>query len=97
VVWRVDWGGMARMDVAAVRAALEARHPLWELRTLSGALDAVAAEHPERAYVIGDGDERTYADVVAWSWRIARGPRSTTPAACAPATSARSARTATSS
>jgi fatty-acyl-CoA synthase len=64
---------MASIDVEAVRATLEARHPTWEPRTLSGALDAVAAEHPERAYVIADGDERTYADVVAWSWRIARG------------------------
>ncbi|HEY4095582.1 MAG TPA: class I adenylate-forming enzyme family protein [Baekduia sp.] len=64
---------MARIDVEAVRAALEARHPAWEPRTLSGALDAVAAERPERPYVMGDGAEYPYAQVVAWSRRIARG------------------------
>ncbi|MCW3001095.1 MAG: Long-chain-fatty-acid--CoA ligase [Conexibacter sp.] len=64
---------MAAIDVDAMRAALEERHPTWKARTLDGVLDAVAEEHPERVYVIGEGDQLTYAEIVAWSRRIARG------------------------
>jgi fatty-acyl-CoA synthase len=61
------------LELDHVRAALEARHPRWVARSLSGALDAVAAEVPERAFVIDDVAAHTYADVVAWTQRIARG------------------------
>ncbi|HEU4975358.1 MAG TPA: AMP-binding protein [Baekduia sp.] len=62
-----------RIDLDAVRGALERRHPSWTPRTLSGALDATAAEHPDRPLVIDDEEARTYAEVVAASERLAHG------------------------
>ena len=64
---------MARIDVEATRAALEARHPRWVERTLTEALDAVAAEHPDRPFVITEAGTWTYADLTAWTERLARG------------------------
>jgi fatty-acyl-CoA synthase len=55
------------------RAALERRYPHWPGWTLSGALDAVAAEHPERPFVLTDERTWTYAELAEWSRRLARG------------------------
>jgi fatty-acyl-CoA synthase len=55
------------------RADLEARHPVWPARTLATELDDVAAEHPDRPFVIDDEGAYTYRDIAAWSERIARG------------------------
>src|SRR3954468_20820233 len=60
-------------DVDAARAALEARHPAWVPHTLHGRLDAVAAEHPDRPAVITDERTVSYAELAAWSQRLARG------------------------
>jgi fatty-acyl-CoA synthase len=62
-----------RFDVGAARAALEARHPAWVPRTLHAALDAVAAEHPDRHAVLTDDRAVPYAELAEWSTRIARG------------------------
>jgi fatty-acyl-CoA synthase len=59
--------------VAERQAALEARFPSWAPRTLDQALDAAAAEFPERPFVITDEATYTYSDVAAFSARIARG------------------------
>ncbi|MBX5440856.1 MAG: acyl--CoA ligase [Solirubrobacteraceae bacterium] len=61
------------MDVNALRAALEARHPTWEERTLGRALDDVAAAHPDRPFVIAEDRACTYAELADWSRRVARG------------------------
>jgi fatty-acyl-CoA synthase len=55
------------------RAALEARHPSWVPRTTAQLLDAVAAEHPDRPLILTDDRTYTYADVAAWSTRLAAG------------------------
>jgi fatty-acyl-CoA synthase len=60
-------------SVRARRAALEARHPVWRKRTLSQALDAAAAEHPDRPLILGEGWSHSYADVRGWSQRLAAG------------------------
>jgi fatty-acyl-CoA synthase len=45
----------------------------WPGHTLSAALDTAATAHPDRPYVITDGETLTYAEVALWSRRIARG------------------------
>ena len=64
---------MPAFDVDGARAALEARHPAWAPRSLHAALEDVAAEHAVRPFVIGVDGELSYADLDAWSRRIARG------------------------
>jgi fatty-acyl-CoA synthase len=63
----------APIDVEATRTALEARHPAWVPRTLHGALDAATDEHPGRPFVLADEGTATYAQLAAWSARIAAG------------------------
>jgi fatty-acyl-CoA synthase len=55
------------------RELLEAKHPVWRPRTISQAFDAAAAEYPGRPYVITDDRTYTYADMQAWSKRLASG------------------------
>src|SRR5690242_16654113 len=55
------------------RDALERRHGPWVERTLDAMLDAVAAEHPDRPFVLTDGASCTYAELADWSRRLARG------------------------
>jgi fatty-acyl-CoA synthase len=55
------------------RAALEARTGEWRPRTLDQVLDATAVAHPDRPLVITDDRTYSYADMVAWSTRLARG------------------------
>jgi fatty-acyl-CoA synthase len=64
---------MDRFDVDGARAALERRHPAWVPRSLHAALADVADEHGERPFVIAVDRELTYAELDAWSRRIARG------------------------
>jgi fatty-acyl-CoA synthase len=65
--------GTRLAPLADRRAALEARHPTWVSTTLHGALDDAAARWPGRPYVITDDVTYAYADIQAWSLRIARG------------------------
>jgi fatty-acyl-CoA synthase len=60
-------------SAAERQAALEARFSAWEPRTLDQALDAAAAEFPDRQFVITDEAGYTYTAVVEWSGRIAAG------------------------
>jgi len=60
-------------DVDRRRSDLDARFRPWPKPTLVGLLDAVAAEHPDRPFVIDDDSTCTYAELQAWSARIARG------------------------
>jgi fatty-acyl-CoA synthase len=64
---------MTELSAAQRRAALEARHPTWVPRTTAQLLDAVAVEHPDRPLVFSDDQTYTYADMVAWSDRLAAG------------------------
>ncbi len=66
-------GAMSGFDVDAARAALEARHPTWVPRSLHATLEDVAGEHAARPFVIAVDGELSYADLDAWSRRIARG------------------------
>jgi fatty-acyl-CoA synthase len=59
--------------VEARRAELERRFPTWPAWTLASALDAVAAEHPDREYVVTDERTLTYGELAEWSKRLARG------------------------
>jgi fatty-acyl-CoA synthase len=52
---------------------LEARVGAWQPRTLDQVLDAAAEQHPDRPLVITDARSYTYADMVEWSTRLARG------------------------
>jgi fatty-acyl-CoA synthase len=60
-------------SVTQRRAALEARHPTWVPRTTAQLLDVVAAEHPDRPLVLTDDHDFTYAEIAAWSGRLAAG------------------------
>lgn len=53
--------------------ALWRRYPHWQPRTLDQALDAVAAEFPDRPYVVTDSRSWSYREIQAWSERIAAG------------------------
>jgi fatty-acyl-CoA synthase len=64
---------MERFDVEGARAALEGRHRAWVPQTLHAALARVADEHGDRPFVIAVDREVAYADLDAWSRRIARG------------------------
>ena len=46
---------------------------MWQPRTIPQLLDHVAAEHPDRPYVLTDERTYTYADIAAWSIRLAAG------------------------
>jgi fatty-acyl-CoA synthase len=60
-------------SVEARRSALEARFPQWPGWTLAQALDAAAAAHPDRPYVIAEDRECTYGELAEWSRSLARG------------------------
>lgn len=60
-------------SVAQRQNALADRFPAWQARTLHAMLDAVAAEFPARDFVVTDGQTYGYADIKAWSERIAQG------------------------
>lgn len=55
------------------REALQGLYPTWEPHTLSSALDAAAARHPDRPLVLTDERDYTYAEIQAWSRRLAAG------------------------
>ncbi|MDP9435420.1 MAG: AMP-binding protein [Actinomycetota bacterium] len=64
---------MVLSPVAERQAALAQRFPRWVPRTLDGALDAAAAEFPDRPYVVTDERSWTYREVQEWSVRLAAG------------------------
>jgi fatty-acyl-CoA synthase len=64
---------ISRFDVDEARAALEARHPAWHPQTLHATLGHVAGEHGDRPFVVAVDRELTYAELDAWTRRIARG------------------------
>lgn len=55
------------------RNQIERRFPVWEPVTLAGALDRAANEYPDRPLIITENHCWSYADVQAWSRRIASG------------------------
>lgn len=57
------------------QASLSARYPKWLPRTLDAMLDATAEEFPDRPFVITDDRSWSYAEMAAWSQRIATGLR----------------------
>lgn len=59
--------------VAERQAALEARFPLWEVRSQHGTLDAAARGFGDRPYVITDERIWTYEELADWSRRLASG------------------------
>ena len=59
--------------IAERQQALWRRFPAWQPRTLDQMLDAVAAEFPQRPYVITDQRSWSYREIQAWSERIAAG------------------------
>jgi fatty-acyl-CoA synthase len=59
--------------VPSRRAALEDRHRPWRSRTVAALLDSVAADYPDRPFVITEVASLSYAELAAWSARLARG------------------------
>jgi fatty-acyl-CoA synthase len=55
------------------RKKIETRFPSWEPLTLAGALDRAAKEYPDLPLIITEKHSWSYADVQAWSRRIASG------------------------
>lgn len=55
------------------QAALAQRHPQWKPMILSAYFDHIAAAYPERPHVITGDHAYTYAEIQAWSRRLARG------------------------
>ncbi len=70
---RPDTDAAAAAAADARRQALEDRWKVWQPRTIPQLLDALAAEQPDRPYVITDERTYTYADIAAWSIRLAAG------------------------
>ncbi len=63
------------LSVGERQARLEARFPAWTPRTLDGMLRAATEAYPARPFVITDRRTWTYADMLAWTDRIAGGLR----------------------
>ncbi|MET0547633.1 MAG: class I adenylate-forming enzyme family protein, partial [Caulobacterales bacterium] len=57
----------------ARRTALERSHPQWRAMTISAALEAAAARHPGRPYVLTKDAFYSYADMRAWARTLASG------------------------
>lgn len=55
------------------RSAIRARHPKWIEQTIPAHFDRIAADYPDRPFVLTDDRTYTYADMTAWSKRLARG------------------------
>ena len=55
------------------QAAIVRRSPGWTPQTLDGALDRAAADFAERPFFIGETATYSYADMAAWSARLAAG------------------------
>ncbi len=55
------------------RQSLEAAHPRWRALTLSQALDNAASRYGDRPLILTDDRSFTYAEVRAWSVRLAAG------------------------
>lgn len=53
------------------REMLAGRHPRWIVRTLSRQLDDAALDHPNRPLVITADRNFSYAEIAAWSRRLA--------------------------
>jgi fatty-acyl-CoA synthase len=60
-------------SVSERRQALEARYPVWPALTLSQALDAAAARHPDRPLVLSAERAYSYGEMRDWSRRLAAG------------------------
>lgn len=60
-------------QVTARRAALEDRHRPWPPGTLVTRLDSVAAQFPDRPFVITEHGTLSYAELADWSVRLGRG------------------------
>jgi fatty-acyl-CoA synthase len=60
-------------SIAERQNALVRRFPAWIARTLDQMLDAAAAAFPDRPYVVTDDRNYSYAEIRAWSERIAQG------------------------
>lgn len=67
--------GAPPVSVAARRAALAARMPIWRPDTLDGAFARLAAEFATRPLVMCDGAVATYGETLARAERLARGLR----------------------
>ena len=59
--------------IAERQQALWRRYPVWQARSLDQMFDAVAAELPDRPYVVTDQGSWSYRDIQTWSERIAAG------------------------
>ncbi len=59
--------------VAERQKGLDSRFPVWERWTLHAMLERVAAEYPDRPYVITETRSFTYREILDWSLRIAAG------------------------
>ncbi len=57
------------------RAAIDAAYPIWTPLTLHGALDLAAQLHVDRPFLITDDRSWSYAELAAWSRRLAEGLR----------------------
>jgi fatty-acyl-CoA synthase len=55
------------------RSLIEARFPIWEVLTISGALDRAVKSYADRPLIITDARSWSYAEVKDWSRRIASG------------------------
>jgi fatty-acyl-CoA synthase len=55
------------------RKEIDERHGPWRPVTLTGLLDGVAAQYPDRPFVIGEQETVSYAELAQWSARLARG------------------------
>jgi fatty-acyl-CoA synthase len=55
------------------RSLIEARFPVWEVLTISGALDRAVKCYADRPLILTDARSWSYAEVQAWSRRIASG------------------------
>jgi fatty-acyl-CoA synthase len=69
----IDRPSIDRPSIDRRRAALGARHPSWEPRTLHGALADAAAEFGARPLVLTDDRELSYAEAHHWAVRLADG------------------------
>lgn len=74
MIGAVGQGEVAELaPVAERQAALTVRFPVWMPKTLHGMLDDAATAFADRPFVVTDARSWTYAEMVAWSGRLAAG------------------------
>src|SRR4051794_18610491 len=61
------------MSIHERRAAIARQYPTWQRRTISEHFTQLAVRHPDRPLLLTDDGQWSYAEMVDWARRLAKG------------------------